>query len=238
MKRRSTARTKRADPTTAAKKSDYSADKLMRSALELFSYRDFKTVTIKDIAAECGVNPALIYYYYKNKEDLFRAAIEFAINKAIEGYATLGQKDASPDAVIEKWFRNNLEMAPLIRQLVKISVDYSNSGVRIKSVDSMIKRFYRMEEVDILATSISRGVEQGIFKSCDSTAIARFVSVHLDGIMVASLIRPSLNIERCLTDLRSILFSVLFTHEHSRRMQPRRTGAATAGGRQIETIDS
>ena len=188
--------------------SAYSADKLMRSALKLFSKRDFKTVTIKDIAAETGVNPALIYYYYKNKEDLFRAAMEFAINKALERYSKLRENDAKPDVTIDEWFRNNLEMVALMRQLVKVSLDYANSGARIKSVDTLIEQFYRMEESEILAQSIRLGIEQGIFKNCDPGAVARFVSVHLDGIMVASIIRP-IDVARSLQDLRTLLFSYL-----------------------------
>jgi AcrR family transcriptional regulator len=187
----------------------YSADKLMRTALELFARHDFSTVTIKDIASASGVNTALIYYYYDSKEDLFRAAIEFAIKKALERYTELREKHSEPEYLINEWFRSNLEMAKLIRQLVKIMLDYSSSETSIASVEALIKQFYVMEEQKILVESIERGMAQGIFKAGDAAKIARFVSIHLDGVMVASIIRRNFNIKRALNELRDILWLYL-----------------------------
>ena len=188
---------------------EYSADKLMRTALDLFSRRDFSTVTIKDIASASGVNTALIYYYYDSKEDLFRAAIEFAIKKALSRFTALRDTHTEPEYLINEWFRSNLEMAKLIRQLVKIMLDYSSSETPIASVEALIKQFYVMEEEKILAQSIRRGMAKGIFKVGDAAKIARFVSIHLDGIMVASIIRRNFNLKRALIDLKAILWMYL-----------------------------
>lgn len=188
---------------------EYSADKLMRTALELFARHDFSTVTIKDIASASGVNTALIYYYYESKEDLFRAAIEFAIKKALSRFTELRDKHSEPQYLIDEWFHSNLEMAKLIRQLVKIMLDYSSSETRIASVEVLVKQFYVMEEEKILAQSIRQGMAAGIFKAGDAAKIARFVSIHLDGIMVASIIRRNFNLKKALADLKDILWIYL-----------------------------
>jgi hypothetical protein len=57
-------------------------------ALQLFAERGFLGASVKQIAHEAGVNPALIYYYYKDKADLFRAAIVHAVSSAIWGLRT------------------------------------------------------------------------------------------------------------------------------------------------------
>jgi AcrR family transcriptional regulator len=192
---------------------EYSADKLMRTALELFARHDFSTVTIKDIASASGVNTALIYYYYDSKEDLFRAAIEFAIKKALSRFTELRDKHTEPQYLINEWFHSNLETAKLIRQLVKIMLDYSSSETRIASVEALVKQFYVMEEEKILAQSIRQGMEDGIFKAGDAAKIARFVSIHLDGIMVASIIRRNFNLKKALADLKHILWIYLGADE-------------------------
>jgi AcrR family transcriptional regulator len=188
---------------------EYSADKLMRAALELFSRHDFSTVTIKEIAAASSVNAALIYYYYDSKEDLFRAAIEFAIKKALDRYSVLRDKNTEPRHLINEWFRSNLEMATLVRQLVKIMLDYAGSTKNIPSVERLINQFYTMEVEQILAASIERGIARGQFRNCEARKIARVVSVHLDGIMVASIIRPNFKIKSALSDLQEVLWSYL-----------------------------
>ena len=189
----------------------------MRVALDLFSRRDFNAVTIKDIARASGGNTALIYYYYESKEDLFRAAIEFAIKKAMERSHELREKHDDPIYLINEWFSSNLEVANLIRQLVKIMLDYAGADNSLPSVDKLVKEFYRVEERVILADSIERGIARGAFRRVDSASIANFVSVHLDGIMVASIIRAEFKIEKALSDLRSVLWHYLEYDEKSRR---------------------
>ena len=200
---------KRAAGRRPRKGSEYSAERLMRAALDLFSRRDFSTVTIKDIAKASDVNAALIYYYYDSKEDLFRAAIEFAIKKALDRSHDLREKHTDPVYLMNEWFRSNLEIASLIRQLVKIMLDYAGSELPLPSVDKLIKEFYSVEEDAILANSICRGIAQGIFRNVDATRLAKFVSVHLDGIMVASIIRGGFSIEKALLDLQRILWNYL-----------------------------
>jgi len=44
---------------------------IVRAAQRLFSRQSFKTITVREIAAEAGVSPATIYRYYENLDDLF-----------------------------------------------------------------------------------------------------------------------------------------------------------------------
>jgi TetR/AcrR family transcriptional regulator len=47
-----------------------SRDKILKSAEELFSDKGFDGVSVSEIAKTAGVNKALIYYYFKSKEDI------------------------------------------------------------------------------------------------------------------------------------------------------------------------
>ena len=187
----------------------YSSEKLLRTALRLFASKDFSSITIKDIAKAAGFNTALIYYYFDSKEHLFRAATEFAIGKAMENFSELRERQSDPVVLIGEWFQNNLEVADLMRQLVKIMLDYAGSSNPIPSMEALIERFYSMEEEEILANSIHRGIARGAFRKIDPAQAARFVSVHLDGIMVASIIRANFDMRKALADLESVLWFYL-----------------------------
>jgi hypothetical protein len=104
----------------------------------------------------------------------------------MESFSELRQRHSDPVFLIREWFRNNLEMADLVRQLVKVMLDYAGSANPIASMDALIRQFYSIEEDEILADSIRRGIAAGRFRNVDPAWVARFVSVHLDGIMVAS----------------------------------------------------
>ena len=180
----------------------------MAVALELFSQRDYASVTIKDIASARGVNTALIYYYFDNKEDLFRSAIEHAVDRALENYRRLGEKHDDPVDLMRDWFRNNVELSEPIRQLVKVMIDWAGSPARTVSIDALVQQFYA-EEARILSSCIRRGIALGTFNAVDAEATAAFVSVHLDGIMVASAIRAGFDIPAAMTDLESQLWRML-----------------------------
>jgi AcrR family transcriptional regulator len=181
------------------------AAKLMAVAMDLFCERDFASVTIKDIARAAKVNSALIYYYFADKEDLFRVMIEHAILQALDNYARLKARHTDPTDLINDWFDNNVEMSVLMRKLVKIMIDYSHGSLRVASIETLIRRFYKVE-TSIISTGVREGIKRGIFKSTDPERIALFVSVHLDGIMVASMVRSNFDIPAAINELRRVFW--------------------------------
>lgn len=56
---------------------DASATKaaLLRAAQELFTERGYERTTVRDIADRAGVNQALLFRYFGNKEDLFHVVL-------------------------------------------------------------------------------------------------------------------------------------------------------------------
>jgi AcrR family transcriptional regulator len=46
-------------------------DLILETARRLFSERDFRSVTVREIAARAGVSPGTIYRYYQNLDELF-----------------------------------------------------------------------------------------------------------------------------------------------------------------------
>jgi len=56
-------------------------DKILETAIRLFSERGFNGTTTKEIAEEAGVNEALIFRYFSTKRDLYGAIIEKKIEE-------------------------------------------------------------------------------------------------------------------------------------------------------------
>jgi AcrR family transcriptional regulator len=142
------------------------ARELMMAALGLFARRDFSAVTIKDIAKVAGVNTALIYYYFDNKEDLFRATLDYAVERALENYRRLGERHSDPVDLINDWFDNHAELSEPIRELVKIMLDYRTARTQLRVVDDIINLFYD-EECRI----ISRACGAALRWACSARSI-------------------------------------------------------------------
>lgn len=204
------------------------AAELMVAALELFSQRDFSAVTIKEIANSIGVNTALIYYYFDNKGDLFRASLEYAVEKALTNYRCLRERHSDPVDLIADWFDTNVELAKPIRQLVKIMLDYTTSRTQKSVIDAVIKQFYD-EECGILASTIRRGIKSGVFRPVEPDRAAHIASTYLDGIMVRSLIHRDLDIRAAMNDLKCLFWEHL-GHRSEADMSINRTAGNESAG--------
>jgi AcrR family transcriptional regulator len=204
------------------------ARELMIAALGLFARRDFSAVTIKDIAKAAGVNTALIYYYFDNKEDLFRATLDHAVERALENYRRLGERHSDPVDLISDWFDNHSELSEPIRQLVKIMLDYRTARTQLRVIDDIIKQFYD-EECRIISESVRRGIAMGVFRPVDPEQAANLASTHLDGIMVRSMIHRNLDVVGAIAALKELFFEHLgYRSEDSgeRHSSPRAVGAS------------
>jgi AcrR family transcriptional regulator len=181
---------------------------ITEGALALFAERSFASVTIKDIAGKLRINPALIYYYFESKQDLFRASIEAAIFDAVAHYDGIRSSHDHPVGLINAWLESNIKLSHTISNLVKVMLDHSGLPRHLPSVDRLVKRFYE-EEYRILSNAIGRGIELGVFQPVDQRRLALFASSHLDGVMVAAKIRPNFDLAQAIEDLRDVLFREL-----------------------------
>lgn len=184
------------------------AAELTAVALDLFEKRGFAAVTIKSIGEAAGVNSALIYYYFKDKDDLFRASIESAVDQAFEHFKALRQRHDDPAEVISDWLDTHVELYQVVRKMVKVSLDYAGSPAPSLSVDASIRRFYD-QEAEILTTCIRDGMERGQFGDVDPGNIAELISTFLDGAMVRSNILPDFELRKAIDRFRQHLWAML-----------------------------
>lgn len=180
----------------------------MVAAIELFMERDYASVTIQDITRRAGVTHSLVYYHFKNKEELFSTAVTNLIKATIKGYQESRKNHHDPVDLIEDWFENNIRLSNDLRKLVKLMFDYSATRQDTPSVRKAINEFYR-EEHRILASSIAQGVANGCFDDVDAVRVASFVSTHIDGVFYDSFIRENDNIEPAMNELKWVLWGLL-----------------------------
>jgi AcrR family transcriptional regulator len=189
-------------------KSEERTASLMSAAIDLFSERDYSSVTISDIARHAGVAHSLVYYHFKSKDDLFHKAVTNLIETTLSSYGEIGQRHGNPVELIESWFANNLKLSRALRKLVKIMFDYSGPRAGSPSVEKAIASFYA-QELKVISDNVTRGIEQGLFHDVDPNRVAAFVSTHIDGIFYDSFIRRDDDMSAAMDDLKWGLWSVL-----------------------------
>jgi len=186
------------------------ADDLARIALDLFAERHFASVTIKDISRAAKVNSAMIYYHFDDKEDLFRAAIERAVDEAFDlfdSHRNSSKHDNPADAIID-WLDIHVDLSRQLRNVVKIALDCKGVIGNLKQRQDPIQRFYNHED-QILQKTISDGIQQGIFRKVDPAVVATMISTILDGVMARSIILDEFDMVTTVQEIKQTLLSHL-----------------------------
>jgi len=185
-----------------------SREELAQIALELFAERHFASVSIRDIGRAANVNSSMIYYHYKDKQELFRAAIETAIDAAFALFTAHCSSGANENPVeaIDKWLDVHVELSARLRKVLKVSLDCKD--VIAPDANEPIKRYYRHEN-EILQDLIREGMRQGLFKKVDPRVVATMISTMLDGIMARSFIFEDFNVVATVGEFKRSLWQHL-----------------------------
>ncbi len=59
-------------------------ESILEAARRLFADKGFDATTVRAIAADAGVDPAMIHHFFGTKEELFRATLQFPVDPALE----------------------------------------------------------------------------------------------------------------------------------------------------------
>lgn len=79
----------------AGRKPDSVRNALLAAARKYFTSRDFSAVSVRQIALNAGVNPAMIHYYFQDKQGLYSAMLQDTIGPLL---ATLDANQHDNDA--------------------------------------------------------------------------------------------------------------------------------------------
>ena len=131
-------------------------EKIGRVAMKCFSKYGLDKTTLEDIAKEVGLNKASLYYYYRNKEDIF---LEVAIREGQDFLSSLQQK---------KLAKKNTEDRVTFYLLERINY-YKNilnmNRVSVETLHKMLPRFFELfdsimqAEIQFLSKIIKEGVK-------------------------------------------------------------------------------
>jgi len=133
-------------------------EKIGRSAMQCFKKFGLDKTTLDDIAKAVGFNKASLYYYYKNKEDIF---IEVAIKEGEQYLELLQEKTLLKKGVENKvWFymQSRFDYYKNVLNMNRVSSDTLNKILPkfFELYDAMMK-----QEKTFLSQVIKRAVENG-----------------------------------------------------------------------------
>ena len=149
---------------------------ILNIAMEHFSSRNYTTVNLEEIALEAHVTRAPLYYYFGNKEGLYRAIVTETLNTARTRMEALLDADAPIFEVMRG------EYAYCLRELGKFQHIW-NPGPDAPDCEEEVHAFLQWlldRKLEVLTAAKARGE---LRQDCDVSEIVTFLYVFYEGVL-------------------------------------------------------
>lgn len=165
-------------------------EQILDAAERLFAARGFSATTVKQIARAAGVNSALLYYYFEDKEWLYRSVLERLVARLVSRTLLRLQADASPPERIRGFVEAQAETFiahPEMPKLFMREMLDHDAAHAVEQIQHLAATSFKA-----LCETIEAGQKQGTFRS---NLDPRFAAISTIGqVVYFFLARPAVRI--------------------------------------------
>ncbi len=138
---------------------------ILKAASEIFMEKGYDGARMQEIADKAGLNKALLHYYYRSKDKLFRAVFNKVFQRLMDGLVSVFEENMSIFDTIRIFFKEHQEVLITYRHLPifilnelqrdpNIVVDMFNTS-RLENVrNTFLHRIEKEKEEGIILQSI------------------------------------------------------------------------------------
>lgn len=95
---------------------------ILQAAAALFAEYGFAAVSIRDLAHAVNTTPAALYYHFSDKEEIYRATLEFVFLDKAKATSDLAEGKDAPEIMLERlvsWLIGQFSENPIMARLVQ-----------------------------------------------------------------------------------------------------------------------
>jgi AcrR family transcriptional regulator len=140
-----------------------SRDQILDAAERLFAARGFARTTIKDIGNEAGLNSALLYYYFADKDELYRQVLRRFVGRLVARTMSELTAEGEPDTRLRALLGAQAELLienPHFPRLMVRELAESEGAHAVEQFHLLASTTYRR-----LCELIEQGQEAGLFRN-------------------------------------------------------------------------
>ena len=152
---------------------------ILEVARDLFAKFGYKKTTMEDIAQALGKGKSSLYYYFKNKEEIFQAVIDWEEDILFSNLRDVVSSKLSPGEKMKKYVEVRMET---IRELENYHKALNLDTIGGFDFLDHIKGKSEKEEVDMIETIMNEGVTSGLFTVKNPNMAAVAISTALKGL--------------------------------------------------------
>lgn len=168
--------------------------RLMASALALFSKKGYDGTTIREIIEGAGVTRPVLYYYFKNKEHLFQRIVESTFEDSFKRLGGIFESVSGCrerlKAIAISSFELVEEQPDLVALLVRLFFSPDYEGLVLDKEALVQDRLERMSAI------MQEGIDRGELSNADPRTLALMFNGLVDIHAMARVRDPNLRLTR------------------------------------------
>ncbi len=144
-------------------KNELIQQQIIKAAENLFKVHGFNKVNMDDVAKAVGKGRSSLYYYYKNKEDIFIDVMDIAIRKIITDVSKAVESAPTAEKKLHAFYTTRLNLAKKRKELYNavdsgMDADELSRYTKVKRI--IHKRIFK-QEGELLRKVLASGIEGG-----------------------------------------------------------------------------
>ena len=178
-------------------------------ARRIFTRYGFRKATMEEIASTSQMGKSSIYYYFKSKEEIFRAVVEFEAWMLKERLSRIIGKNNSPPDRLKAYILFRLHH---VRTLENFYAALNEETLSHMGFILDIRRNFEIEEQQLVGEILEDGMKQGVFQLNSSKIGAIAISTMMKGLELPLLLDEAHKTDReeLMEDLiRVLLYGIL-----------------------------
>jgi len=153
-------------------------------AQKRFGLYGIEKTSMREIADDLNLSKASLYYYYPDKESLYRAVVEKEQSEFLERIAERMSTRKAADLLLMEYSQARLSYFRTLLNLSRLRFQFY-SDLKPVLKDTMNK--FREKEKEVIIQIIEKGIEEGIFHYDNAEAAASLYLDMLRGLRVSVL---------------------------------------------------
>jgi AcrR family transcriptional regulator len=166
-------------------KNSNKVNQIIKVAQELFGIYGLEKVSMLEIANELKLSKASLYYYFPDKESLYKAVLEKEQGEFISRISEIVRSISNPEKMLSEYVRLRLEYFSRLLNLSRLRLEvYSDMKPDLRETI----RIFKEKEKVIVEEILNRGITSGIFSIEDTDKTASLFLDLLKGLRVSVII--------------------------------------------------
>lgn len=185
-------------------------DKILRASILLFADRGYDDVSMRDIAAETGIQAASIYNHFPSKQDILRSIHDFFVEQhrqsapSVENLLLLAETEP-PHQVLAKM---GFHYPPDIQELMSAALVIASKGIKGKDDlgnEQFIQKFLFDSSMNLIIPLVNRMIALGKVEPLDVKVFAHLLTYYAFSAAVLAPTTMGIDLEQYYNGLSMIL---------------------------------